>query len=377
VVSDRPAITRLSALDGLRGLACLTVFLENLHIEMGMRVSGRVVTPLGVLDAATFAGSGIGVVVFLVLSGTVLSLPFWRDLARADAAVSWRDFALKRFVRIAPPYYACLAAIAVATSVGPLDLWRHVLFINNLFEGSFYELSPQFWTIGVFVQMYVLLAVVFVGVRLATRQTGTALTLVSLTAAGAYLVHAWLAARSDTLVITHSTLAHFPHALLGVFAGCVLARASLSFPSGQRANELVWEGLLWGSLAGAVWFSANPVADALGLPHGRYTLPWLPALVAVAVAAAPRSPIGGRLLAAAPLSWLGVVSYGVYIYHVPAMKLVARLMAGAAFDQAIVKLQFALISLAVTIVVAAGSYVLLERPMRRGVAQATRHGMLT
>src|SRR5687767_5536839 len=95
-------------MDGIRGVACLTVFLANFHHSLGMTVSGQ----LGPLDLARFAESGIGVVFFLVLSGTLLSLPFWRSLDPKEGPVpSGRQFALRRAVKMMPPYYACLLAL--------------------------------------------------------------------------------------------------------------------------------------------------------------------------------------------------------------------------------------------------------------------------
>ena len=85
--SARPesaALERVASLDGLRGFACATVFLANFHHAMGLTVAGHV----GPWDVARFAESGLGVVIFVVLSGALLSIPCWRALG-GGRAVRW------------------------------------------------------------------------------------------------------------------------------------------------------------------------------------------------------------------------------------------------------------------------------------------------
>ena len=105
---------RLHQLDAIRGLAALSVVLHHcLRIPSGLDgtlVSGLLHhTPLAVLVAGPEA-----VLLFFVLSGFVLSLPFFRG------PVSYPQFIIKRICRIYLPYYA---AVALAV-VGALLTWR-------------------------------------------------------------------------------------------------------------------------------------------------------------------------------------------------------------------------------------------------------------
>ena len=218
-------------MDGLRAAACLTVFLANFHHSMRMTVSGRV----GPLEAAYFAESGIGVVLLIVMSGALLSLPFWRRLARGERRSAWREYARRRVVRIAPPYCACLLAIVLAGAASPfsVDTISHFLFVNNLRDSSFYSLSPQFWTIGMFVQFYVMLPLFFVGLRALTLRGSAAAAAVGVAAFAAYGLHwtlmttreRWVVGpltrltSPDGFAISHSALAHLPQFLFGVAIG--------------------------------------------------------------------------------------------------------------------------------------------------------------
>jgi peptidoglycan/LPS O-acetylase OafA/YrhL len=125
------------------------------------------------------------------------------------------------------------------------------------------------------------------------------------------------------------------------------------------------EVLLWLSLFGLVVLSANPAASSLEIPFGRYLLPWMPLLAVLAIVSAPVSPVLGRALGAPPLAWLGVVSYGVYIFHVPVMQFVRRLILTGPMDSTGQKIQLAIVCLCATAAAAAVSYVLLERPIAR------------
>jgi peptidoglycan/LPS O-acetylase OafA/YrhL len=368
---------RIPALDGLRAIACLTVFLANFHHSMGMNVSGRAAT----LDLARFAESGIGVVLLIVLSGGLLSLPFWRHLSAERPAVSWRSFAFNRAVRIVPPYYACLIAIIMATGSwrDPWDAAAHFLFVNNLWESSFYGLSPQFWTIGMFVQFYCLLPLLFAGVRRLTHRGPAAFAIVATMAIGAYLLHwglmasreRWLmwpvsiVASNTGFVLSHSPLAHLPIFLFGVLGGYVVLRLRQPSARGGSMLKVVCEVLFWLSAVGLVAIASLPAADRLEIPYGRYFFPWMPGFAAMAMIAAPSAPFARRLLDVPPLRWLGTISYGVYIYQIACMQLVLKLLERAGFKASGMKLQFAVLSFGVTVVVAACSYLLFERPLVR------------
>jgi peptidoglycan/LPS O-acetylase OafA/YrhL len=372
-------VTPLRGMDGLRALSCLTVFLANFHHSLGMTVSGHV----GPLDFRHFAESGIGVAMFLVLSGALLSLPFWKSLDPLQPRVSVPSFALKRFVRIAPPYYACLLVLFTWHGITDyVDATAYFLFFNNLREASFYSLSPQFWTIGVFVQLYCVLPLLFGGIRRITRVPEAAVALFTLAAVVAYLLHwglmatryAWVVGpvshvlAPDGWVLSHSVLAHLPHFLIGVLGGYAMLR--LQAVSERTSSGVVsgCESAFWISALGVVALAAVPAADRLQLPYARYWLPWMPGLLVVTIVTAPFARVARRLLEIAPLRWLGAISYGVYVYHVASMELVRKLLQGVAFDSPAAKLQFAAVSLGVTVIVAAASYLLLERPLLRWAA---------
>ena len=103
-----PAQPRLEQLDSLRGLAALSVyfghfallwsFMGDLHpVHIPIIAAVLRYSPLAIVLAG-----GSAVSLFFILSGLVLSLPFFKG------AVPYREFAIKRICRIWLPYVACL-----------------------------------------------------------------------------------------------------------------------------------------------------------------------------------------------------------------------------------------------------------------------------
>lgn len=93
------APTRVTALDGLRGVACLAVLL--MHIGSVLRPFGE--SPLYALIPGTPA-----VMVFFALSGVVLSLaPLCRQ--REGRAYDWLSYFPRRVVRLCVPLFAAIA----------------------------------------------------------------------------------------------------------------------------------------------------------------------------------------------------------------------------------------------------------------------------
>ncbi|MCC7009133.1 MAG: acyltransferase [Acidobacteria bacterium] len=363
------------ALDGLRALACLSVFVANFHHSLGMSVAGRA----GPFDASYFAESGVGVALLMVLSGLLIGRSFWQRIDRGEPFDNpWR-YVLRRAVRIVPAYWACLAAFAIASDAAsdPVDLVAHVLFVNNLREPSFYSISPQFWTIGIFVQFYVIAPLIFLAIRRAgVRGVGVAITLL-MAAAGAYAVHAALMATRDTwfgwpltllttrdgYVLSHSPLAHLPLFLIGAAAAVVLVDDTGS----RRAAGRIAAVVCWTSVAAVAWLACVPAADRLQWPYARYLFPWMPVALAATLASAPLSPSADRVFGVWPLRALGRISYGVYIYQFACMVAVARLMQVGPSSAPAVRGTLALVSLGLTILVASASYFVMERPLRRWV----------
>src|ERR1700749_4209502 len=135
---SKPSEHRYRQLDSLRGLAALSVFLAHF---ISLKIAAPLLntlhqTPLGILCNGTAA-----LMLFCVLSGFVLSLPF-ENKARP---LKPTEFFIKRIVRIYPAYiFAILLAVVLKQFVfdknglAPYNDW-----LNNFWNWSWDSHSPK------------------------------------------------------------------------------------------------------------------------------------------------------------------------------------------------------------------------------------------
>ena len=101
--STPSAAGRIPALDGLRGCAIVLVILFHANVWFGGEFGG----PGGVLSLV-FGAGWIGVDLFFVLSGFLITRLLLEDRVREDRSAFFRKFYLRRALRIFPLYYGFL-----------------------------------------------------------------------------------------------------------------------------------------------------------------------------------------------------------------------------------------------------------------------------
>lgn len=170
-------------------------------------------------------------------------------------------------------------------------------------------------------------------------------------------------ARARGSVLSHSILAHLPLFLLGVLVGPFVT------PRNRETSGAYWEIVFWGSALVVLIVLATRLSDLLLVPFGRYNLPLVPVCLAAVVVAAPRSRSASMLLESLPIRRLGVISYGVYLFHLPVQKLIAKIMGSLDISAADGWWLFGIASLGLTIIVASLSFWMLEGPILRATAK--------
>ncbi|VVM35129.1 acyltransferase [Terribacillus sp. AE2B 122] len=152
---------RYHELDSIRGVAALAVFVLHLLIVLGFTSTAYFSflekSPLRILWSGNEA-----VIIFFVLSGFVLSLPFIKG-----NKVSYPEFIVKRFFRIYIPFVVTLVIAIIARSFltieGQGDIWSKSLSFGSVVEHIFLigmydqkQLNPVIWSLVHEMRIYII-----------------------------------------------------------------------------------------------------------------------------------------------------------------------------------------------------------------------------
>ena len=281
----------------------------------------RLVAILGVLFdhggiSEHFLPGQVGVRFFLLLSGFLIT----RTLIRY-AGANWRDslgalrsFYAKRALRIWPLYYAIIVVLLVTREIYPREALVHALFVTNFVQAyqNHWQIPswflPHFWTICVQEQFYLVWPLLFVALGAVQR---VLVLLGMLALAVLFRLGMWLAGLEDQVGFQTLPLAAFDAlAVGGLLAIGQEKLAGLIGPRSRAAAVIAAIGLALAGLADAA--SAGFIAAVL-LP----TLWLLPLAVLVLGAFEGQLGLFGRWLDWPVLVFLGRISLGIYLLHLP------------------------------------------------------------
>ncbi|MBA4067217.1 MAG: acyltransferase [Isosphaera sp.] len=348
-------------LDGLRGVAILLVLAEHLRVVKG---------------------GYVGVDVFFVLSGfliTALLAEEWRD----RGAISLRRFYLRRALRLTPALLllllGCLLYTALFRPPEELAAYRREMVVAACYASNWPSVHGvpmptlgHTWSLSVEEQFYLLWpAALLVLLRLGAGPRGLAAVVgIGVLASAAWRLWLHKLHRAAGPPTPDTEFAHFARLYAGLdtradalLVGCLvgLLAAGNLLPRSRRFVR--WAGPA--ALAAVALLGYVVLTRPMGqfypkLFTGYFTLVALAVgVVLVRLLSAP-SRVAAAILESAPLVWAGRLSYGLYLYHIPAFIWVhPGVLAGEAPAGA------AVLAVGVTFALALASYHLVERPCLR------------
>lgn len=380
---------RLLGADFLRAAACMMVMLHHLAFRMP---ADKVPALFRGLHGFLLMGS-FGVSVFFMLSGFLLSRPFWLALDRGEPMPSLRVYALRRAARILPGFWlALVVSLLVGLALGSSS-WsaeQAIRFLAGFLLVSDWHWVTLFpvdnngplWSIGFEVTSYVLLPMCL-SLLFALNLKGWAARIAWIVVIGVVLfVHAmvvrwapidevgrgWehgLLGGAKAWMPRFNPIGFFAIFALGALAGGIqLALSKLRHwlldvlgVMALLATGFSMALLMGGETEGYGW---------LGVP---YAFPWLPLFVGAALVALPSSVLVGRLLDNRVTRFVAAISFGIYVWHFLLIELLADLVPPA-FDTSgdeawTVWLWSSAAVMGLSFILATASFFFLERPVVR------------
>lgn len=354
---------RVGALDGLRGLAVAAVLLY--HSQFGFARGGY-----------------LGVSLFFTLSGfliTSLLLTQQREQHRVRLGSFWA----RRARRLLPAAALALAGVLVyGATIASADQLRSLRgdvfsvlgYVANwrfYFSGQHYaqlfsEPSPvlHFWSVAIEEQFYLVFPLVLALLVWASRCRRQVIGVVLLAGAVAsVLAGRALYTTTGSSRVYYGTDTRAAEILIGALLAVIVAgrvapnRITPNQVTGARARTLATVAGV-GALGVMLWWWATVEQSAPWLYRGGLAVHACGAAIVIA-AARVDGPLA-RALAWRPLAGLGLISYGVYLFHWPIFLWLTPDRTGLA------PVPLLALRLLVTLTLATASFVLVEQPILHG-----------
>ncbi len=368
-------------LDPLRALAAIAVLLVHTSIWSGAVNASGYGQLLAHLD--------IGVAFFFLLSAFLLYRPFVEARVADKTRKSFAEYGRRRFVRIAPAYWAALTITAIVPGmVGAFtdNWWVYYGLLQNFpvytptgtcEEATFACGVPVAWSLTIEVLFYMLLPLFVLAMAwLGRRWRGHWLTLEIAAVAVIGLVSV-LIQSSTPVGDLHKWLFYSPLGR-GWWFGLGLILAAISVHISRRETEPRFVGWvrersgvpIAAAIALYVLIAVTIPGPSLAFPQIELPLYVTEYLLFGVVAALVMLPAvfgadgGGlvrRALAHRSLAWLGLISYGIFLWHYAVIIFLLEIDRSWSF------IPLTLATLALTIPCATASYYLLEAPLMRRV----------
>jgi peptidoglycan/LPS O-acetylase OafA/YrhL len=362
------------ALDSLRAIAALSVFVFH---AVGFYARGAT---QGNTIAPYVARMDVGVTIFFLLSGFLLYRPFVQARRTGRPPPPLIPYAWRRALRIVPAYWVALTLATIVLALpGVFTLTGIPTFYGFL---QIYDADTAFkglgqcWTLCVEVAFYAFLPL---WARLLRRVApgrslrAELIALAALAAAGVLYKVLVLSGLAPLLPLLQPLLLALPGFLDHFALGMALAVVVVGWEErGEWPAAVTRWPLAWWAGAAAVFLG---VAAASGLDatpaestHTEYAVRHAANAVVALLLLVPAVAGGGapgRMLRWTPMRWLGVISYGIFLFHLPLLQLLS--------DEGLSRWESGVhpyllwfgVGLAGTLVLATASWFLVERPALR------------
>ncbi len=362
----------------------------------GLRTLAVVLVLLYHAGVPGFAGGFVGVDVFFVVSGYLITGLLVRELDEHGRINLWQFYA-RRARRLLPASFTVLAFVASIIYLAPRwfpqlvlpqlfgrsiswDIQRSSLYVVNWlfaersvsYQGSEDFGSPvlHFWSLAVEEQFYAVWPILVVTVALVTARSKVALGIVIGVVTVASLIHSWQFSNASPAEAYFVTTTRVWEMALGGLLALVTppAVAWLRGHSTERLTLTIFAVTLPVSLL-AIAYATTQFSETTPYPGTAALVPTLAGAAILFVGALAQGtgvrPLGGGALELAPMQWVGERSYSIYLWHWPLLWLATSIWGNLGWSVSVVVV-------IASILPAAASYRFIEVPIRHGARLARR-----
>ena len=386
--------SRLVGADGLRAIACLLVVWHHTAQKLNPEGASPIVQALHFLGMR----GEVGVSLFFVLSGCLLSLPFWMSFVQKREFPSIMRYAANRAARIAPAFWLNLILCTIlAVTVFDLEFsWQRLLsamfFVNSYKYETFFpaELNGPLWSIGLEVSCYLLLPIVlFFLIKVAKSTTqaiaGLGVTILSLQLLNPLFIQLFMTDNEQKgwefgmvggakLWLPYWNIgSFFSQFLIGSLAALVIVHLRAKQMPTKRVYDFLF--MISSSLAVGLVISRLTPGAPDAFTQQPYVSPFFALLMAAALVFASQSVYVAGFLDNRLFAWLAKLSFGIYLWHVVVIEVIARqFVPGYGYAGLTDVGQWVSLSalvLLVSIAIAAASWKWFEAPILSAVRRAS------
>jgi peptidoglycan/LPS O-acetylase OafA/YrhL len=317
-------------IDVLRGFAALSVVIYHLieHLKwQAFPVSGPLVW---------FRLGWMGVDLFFVISGFVIGLSAFAEIDKSGVNNFRKPFMRRRLARIVPLHY--LTMLVFVVFVAPellfthfwLNCLAHLTFLHNLDIRLHGAINGSNWSLGTEMQFYVLMLIIAPWVR-QTRLLSIFVVLVATAWAWRYGVTVLVSPTAEFGSFPVFVAATQLPGMLDEFAAGLLIARLVRMPSVRhqlgrlivRLAIAVAAGIFTTITMIVYWRHASYWDNAWMVTSWRSLLALSFALILLTIISIPVSGFIRRMLA--PFFYLGTISYGIYLWHLPVLLALKRM----------------------------------------------------
>jgi len=301
---ERPEYARgtIPSLDGVRAIAVALVFFAHGAFE-------------------NLIPGGLGVTIFFVLSGYLITTLMRVEHARSGA-ISYRDFYLRRLLRLMPPLFIVVAAAGLLAAVSIIDggFTPGGMLSALFYFGNYHVIAHDFrgmpaglgvvWSLAI-EEHYYLFYPPLAALLLRFGRVGLSVTVLSVLCAAVLGWRYWLVFHGGSeAYLTMATDTRVDAILVGCLMGLLRNPWLDRVPAPEALRDWAIAAACVAVLLGTLLYR-----DEVFRLTARYTLQSLAIapLIYLAVARADRLPF--RWLNVRPLVYIGTISYTIYLSH--------------------------------------------------------------